>query len=101
MIGIYIHNDTILFLHVERYPAATCACHVSVWPKYKLALVYPTSTDPKASMVTLVPVTDHTFRLEGKGYGAYGELVVFETGSDDKVERMKVGENYVYPQQSK
>ena len=52
-------------------------------------------------MVTLVPVGDHTFRLEGKGYGAYGELVVFETGSDGKVERMKVGENYVYPQQSK
>ncbi len=67
----------------------------------KLALINPSSADPKASMVTLVPVTDNTFRLEGKGYGAYGELVVFETGSDGKVERMKVGENYVYPQQSK
>ena len=75
-----------------------------IWADYeimimngKLVLIYPASDDPKASMVTLVPVTDHTFRLEGQGYGSYGELLIFEIGSNGEVERLKMDENYIYP----
>ncbi|MBN1291316.1 MAG: serine hydrolase [Candidatus Latescibacteria bacterium] len=63
----------------------------------KLTLIYPDELDPKASMLTLVPVSEHTFKVGGEGYGELGEPVVFELKSDGTVERMKVGENYVYP----
>ncbi len=63
----------------------------------KLVLISPQALDPTASMLTLVPVAEHTFKIDGEGYGALGEPVVFELGPDGKVKRMKVGENYVEP----
>jgi hypothetical protein len=45
----------------------------------------------------LVPVAEHTFRIEtGDGYGSAGELVVFEL-TGDRVTRVRIGDNYTYP----
>ena len=63
----------------------------------KLVMIYPDASDPKVSMLTLVPVSEHTFKVGGEGFGELGESVVFELNSTGTVERMKVGENYVYP----
>jgi CubicO group peptidase (beta-lactamase class C family) len=64
----------------------------------RLTLIAPTVPDPTESMSTLVPVAEHTFRVEGGDPGgSHGELVVFEMGDDGKVVRMKVGENFTYP----
>ena len=64
----------------------------------KLVLIDPTEQDPTASMLTLTPVAEHTFRIDGEGFGELGELVVFELGANGEVVRIKLGENYVYPQ---
>jgi CubicO group peptidase (beta-lactamase class C family) len=65
----------------------------------KLVLIEPTEQDPAGTKAVLVPVKGHTFRIEGgRPNGNHGELVVFELGKDGKVARVKVGENYTYPQ---
>jgi hypothetical protein len=65
----------------------------------KLVWVDPTDPNLESSKATLIPVKEHTFRMEeGPLSGARGELVVFELGKDGKVARVKVGENYTYPQ---
>jgi hypothetical protein len=46
----------------------------------------------------LLPVSDHVFRSETKnGFGSHGERVVFELSGDGRVERLKVGDNYLAP----
>ncbi|MCP4263783.1 MAG: serine hydrolase [Planctomycetes bacterium] len=77
----------------------------NIWRDYtvlvmngELVLIDPTQQDPKAPMLTLTPVEKHTFRIDGEGFGELGELVVFELGTNGEVVRMKLGENYVYPQ---
>jgi CubicO group peptidase (beta-lactamase class C family) len=64
----------------------------------ELVVINPTLDNPKDSMLRLIPDGIHTFRItaEKKNSGAIGELVVFEFGSDGKVIRMWVGENYTY-----
>jgi hypothetical protein len=65
----------------------------------KLVAINPTEADPTGGLVTLVPVAEHRFRMEGGSpSGPHGELVIFELGKDGKVSRVKVGENYAYPQ---
>jgi CubicO group peptidase (beta-lactamase class C family) len=64
----------------------------------QLVLINPTEADPTTSMATLVPVAQHTFRIEdGSPSGPHGERVVFELGKDNKVARLKIGENYSTP----
>ncbi len=61
----------------------------------QLTMIDPTSQDPKETMSTLVPLSDGTVRLENKnGFAAVGERVIFETGPDGEVTRMRVGEVY-------
>jgi D-alanyl-D-alanine carboxypeptidase len=63
-----------------------------------LVLINPTLPDPTEAMAKLVPVAEHVFRTETKeGFGANGELVVFEVDGEGKVARVKTGENYIYP----
>ena len=58
----------------------------------------PASADPVQSLGTLTPVAEHTFRHEtGDGLSSPGELAVFEVGGDGEVQRLKLGENYLYP----
>ena len=58
----------------------------------KLSLLDPTALDPKQAPLTLVPVADNRFKIEGLGFARIGESVVFELGSDGTAVSMKVGE---------
>ena len=63
-----------------------------------LVLINPTLPDPIEAIERLVPVAEDVFRTETKeGFGANGELVVFEMDAKGRVERVKTGENYIYP----
>jgi hypothetical protein len=63
-----------------------------------LVLIAPSLPDPTLAMTTLIPVAEHTFRIESKdGFTSRGELVVFEMNEDDRVQRVKMGENYSLP----
>ncbi|MCC6398526.1 MAG: beta-lactamase family protein [Bacteroidetes bacterium] len=57
---------------------------------------YPPEEDPTGSLTELTPEGPHTFRMTGED--GSGELVVFELGQDGRVARVKIEENYVYPE---
>jgi len=64
----------------------------------RLAMVDPSLPDPMLVVTWLHPTAEHAFRSETKnGFGSHGEPVVFELGSDGKVARLKVGENFMTP----
>ena len=64
-----------------------------------LRVIAPLLPDPTLTMATLIPVSDHTFRLDTPdSLSTPGALVVFDMDDTGKVQRVKVGENYVYPQ---
>jgi hypothetical protein len=64
----------------------------------KLVAIAPTELDPTPTLITLVPVAEHTFRMEGGApSGPHGELMHFELDADGRVARVKVGENYTEP----
>jgi D-alanyl-D-alanine carboxypeptidase len=56
---------------------------------------YPPEESARGALVELAPAGPKTFRMTGED--ASGDLVVFETGPDGRVIRVKVGENYIYP----
>ncbi|OAI48125.1 hypothetical protein AYO44_08005 [Planctomycetaceae bacterium SCGC AG-212-F19] len=63
----------------------------------KLVMINPTEQDPTGSLAKLVFVAEHKFRMEdGAASGPHGELVIFEM-KDDKVVRIKIGENFAHP----
>ena len=59
----------------------------------KLSMIDPTLPNPKLMVLTLEPVSENTFKLEGAGFGPLGELVTFELGTDGGARSMEVGEN--------
>src|SRR5262249_47502249 len=64
----------------------------------RLMLIAPAEADPAATMATLMPAGEHTFRVEGGDpSGSHGELAVFELDGQGRVARLKVGENYADP----
>jgi CubicO group peptidase (beta-lactamase class C family) len=64
----------------------------------ELVAVAPALPDPSLDITRLTPVKEHTFKIKmDSGFGAHGELVVFELDEDGKVERVKMGQNYSYP----
>ena len=56
---------------------------------------YPPEESARGALVELAPTGPKTFRMTGED--ASGDLVVFETGPDGRVTRVKVGENFIYP----
>lgn len=54
---------------------------------------YPPEEDPGDSITRLEPVSEHTFRMSD------GELVVFELGTDGRVERIRRRYDYIYPKE--
>jgi CubicO group peptidase (beta-lactamase class C family) len=56
---------------------------------------YPPEENARGALVELVPESPRTFRMTGED--ASGDLVVFEMDPDGKVQRVKVGENYIFP----
>lgn len=64
----------------------------------KLVLINPTEADPTPGMATLVPVAEHTFRIdEGSPSGPHGERLVFELGKDGQVVRVRITGNALLP----
>jgi CubicO group peptidase (beta-lactamase class C family) len=57
---------------------------------------YPPSRDPTSSITELTLEGEHTFRMTGRN--GNGELVVFELRNDGMVARVKVGANYIFPE---
>lgn len=56
---------------------------------------YPPEDDPRRGLVELSPEGPNTFRMTGEN--GNGELVIFEMDSGNKVIKVKVGENFIYP----
>jgi CubicO group peptidase (beta-lactamase class C family) len=56
---------------------------------------YPPEESARGALAELSPVGPGAFRMTGED--ASGDIVVFETGTDGRVTRVKVGENYIYP----
>jgi len=61
-----------------------------------LTIVNPLLPDPKAGIMTLEPVAENTFRLDGKGYDAFGEHVVFEIGPEGRSDAVTIGDGFRY-----
>lgn len=63
-------------------------------------MIDPSLADPTEAMARLLPVAEHTFRMETEdGFSSKGELIIFEVDEERKVQRVKIGENYAYPQE--
>ena len=60
----------------------------------ELVLITPLSEDPMAGKTVLVPVSEHTFRMQGTGGGPHGELARFEVDGQGNVTRLFTGVNY-------
>lgn len=83
--------------YVGRYRNPWGDSHVLIY-KGELVIINPAVEDPLTSMMKLIPVVEHTFRIEGKVLYQYlGELVIFELGPDGKVVRMREGAYYSDP----
>ena len=57
--------------------------------------LYPPEDNPRKSIIDLTPEGPHTFRMTGGNEN--GELVIFEMDSENKVTKVKMGENFLYP----
>ena len=60
---------------------------------------FPPEDQPDSEIKILTPVSKNTFRMNGPN--GNGELVVFEMDKNNKVVRIKVGENYIFPKKWK
>lgn len=63
----------------------------------ELFLTYPNSEDPQAMMLKLSPISLHTYKIVGDGFDETGEIVKFEIGSDGKVVRLMMANDYFEP----
>src|SRR5262249_28441033 len=59
----------------------------------KLSMIDPTLPNPKLTVLTLEPVAENTFKLEGVGFGPLGELVTFEVDAEGRASSMDVAGN--------
>ena len=65
----------------------------------ELVMLDPSLLDPIPTLNKLIPVAEHAFRIETKNAsGSNGELVIFEMDGQGKIQQVKMGENYLYPQ---
>lgn len=60
----------------------------------QLWLIAPMEEDPVETKSVLVPLREHTFRIEGSGGGPHGELARFELDAAGNVTRLYTGVNY-------
>jgi CubicO group peptidase (beta-lactamase class C family) len=56
---------------------------------------YPPEEQPDGGIVFLTPVRDNVFKMDGPN--GNGETVVFIMDRNDRVVKIKVGENYIFP----
>jgi len=66
-----------------------------------LVMICPRDGNPIDSMIRLIPLGNHRFRMEGDaGYLCLGETAIFEFDKEGKVIRARDGENYIFPVKS-
>jgi len=88
--------DAGLSVYLGRYRNAWGDSQVLLGAR-GLRIVSPINADPSEGMDTLTPVAPHTFRIESSnGFGAPGELAIFELGPDGLAASLKVGEHRQY-----
>jgi CubicO group peptidase (beta-lactamase class C family) len=58
---------------------------------------YPPDDDPQEDLIFLTPAGKDTFVMDGPN--GNGEKVVFIMDENDRVEKVKVGENFIYPKE--
>lgn len=64
----------------------------------RLVALDPSLADPKGDMVTLEPVSPHTFRMKAANpFGADGELLRVEFDEAGRIARIQMGAIYAYP----
>ena len=64
----------------------------------ELLLIDPTLADPIAECAKLIPVAEHTFRVETEdNFGSDGELAIFELDEAGKVTQLLVGNTPIFP----
>jgi len=56
---------------------------------------YPPEDDPEENVTLLTPAGRDTFVMDGPN--GNGEKVIFFMDKNDRVEKVKVGENYIFP----
>lgn len=64
-----------------------------LWLEGGLVMIDPSLADPLPTLVRLVPVGEHSFRMESKnGFGSNGELLRFELDPQGRAVRMITGQ---------
>jgi CubicO group peptidase (beta-lactamase class C family) len=64
----------------------------------RLTMLVPLLPDPLWAPSRLIPVAEHTFRVDtANGYGIPGETVRFELDGNGRVQRVHLGETYADP----
>ncbi|RIK39536.1 MAG: serine hydrolase [Chloroflexi bacterium] len=64
----------------------------------ELTLLDPSQPDPLVATARLVPVAEHTFRIESKeNFGSDGELAVFQVDETGGVVSLKLGNTTTFP----
>lgn len=58
-------------------------------------LSYPPENDPDSEVITLTPVSKHTFRMTGSN--GNGELLIFQFNEAGQIYQVKSGSNFIYP----
>ncbi|MCP4360930.1 MAG: beta-lactamase family protein, partial [Chloroflexi bacterium] len=79
-LGLYrnVWSDTQIMLH-----------------KQQLIAIDPSLPDPMPFLTRLIPISEHTFRMETKfGGSGPGELAIFHLGESGNVARLQTGENF-------
>jgi len=64
----------------------------------ELILIDPSLPDPSVAVTKLIPVAEHTFRMETtEGFGKHGELATFVMDDSGEVQALKTGDEFTYP----
>jgi D-alanyl-D-alanine carboxypeptidase len=61
-----------------------------------LIMITPNLPDPMAEYTTLKHVEGDTFQMKSPGYGSHNEYAIYEFDEEEKIKRLKTGENYTY-----
>ena len=83
--------------YVGKYQSAWTDAQIMVLNK-ELVMINPSLQNPTAGLTKLIPVSEHTFLIEcDDGSSSKGEHLIFDIDENGAVERVTVGQNYLYP----
>lgn len=83
--------------YLGKYRNTWGDCQIIIHEGQLLAIT-PSLPDPMAARITLIPVSEHTFRMDSKnGFGTHNELMTFELDESSAVKVVKSGNTYLFP----